>query len=352
MLTRKLFETLSEVTRHLRAGAATRFNWFSHETGLLLIILLEWLYFNSVGSRFGTLDNSKDLLRHSVEIGLLALAATPVILAGGIDLSLGSLLGLCAIVFGKTWRDGHLPIWLAATVALGAGLTGGALNAALITRLRLPPLIVTLATFSLFRGLAEALTRGVDTFTGFPASFLRLGQGEWLGYPAQGPLFLAVAISIWLLAHRTTFGRACRAIGFAPEGARYAGLPVQQYVAKTYLLAGFVSGLAAIIYSSRLGQAKADAGIGYELYAITAVVLGGASIFGGVGSVHGTLLGVAALAILNNGLVHARQPREVAGMLTGALLIVALALPVALRGVAAASKRREKPLQATQEVKV
>lgn len=284
----------------------------------------EWLFFNSIGPRFGTLDNTYDILRHSVEIGLLALVMTPIILTGGIDLSVGSLLGLCAILFGKLWRDAGLPPWAAGLGTLLLGTLAGGLNAALITGLRLPPLIVTLGTYSLFRGLAEAITRGVDTFTNFPAAFLFLGQERWLGLPAQAPIFLAVAGAVWLLVHRTTYGRSFRALGFAPEGARYAGLPVQRRIALVYVLAGAVCALAAIIYTARLGQAKADAGTGYELFAITAVVLGGTSIFGGTGSVHGTLLGVAAIAVLNNGLVHARQPREVAGMLTGLLLIVAL----------------------------
>ena len=296
-----------------------------HETVLLLVLALEWVFFNSVGPRFGTLDNTFDIVRHSVEIGLLALVMTPIILTGGIDLSVGSLLGLCAILFGKLWRDAGLSPLLAGGVTLGLGALAGGLNAALITGLRLPPLIVTLGTYSLFRGLAEAITRGVDTFTNFPASFLFLGQERFLGLPAQAPIFIAVAVAVWLLVHRTTFGRAFRAIGFAPEGARYAGLPVGRRLAFVYVLAGVVAALAAIIYTARLGQAKADAGTGYELFAITAVVLGGTSIFGGVGSVPGTLLGVAAIAVLNNGLVHARQPREVAGMLTGALLLVALA---------------------------
>src|SRR5205814_5288515 len=163
----------------------------------------------------------------------------------------------------------------------------------------------------------------------FPAWFLFLGQERWLGLPAQAPIFVMVAVALWLLVHRMTFGRSFRAIGFSPEGARYAGLPVAQRLALAYVLAGGVAALAAIIYTARLGQARADAGTGYELLAITAVVLGGTSIFGGVGTVHGTLLGVAAIAVLNNGLVHARQPREVAGMLTGALLLLALSASVA-----------------------
>lgn len=299
--------------------------WLRHETVLLVLVAAEWMYFNSVGARFGTLDNTFDILRHSVEIGLLAVAMTPIILTGGIDLSVGSLLGLCAVCFGKLWRDAGvpLPVAVAGTLALGA-LTGG-VNATLITRLKLPPLIVTLGTFSLFRGVAEAITRGVDTFTGFPANFLFWGQERWLGMPAQAPVFIVVVVAMWLLVHRMTFGRTVRAIGFSAEGARYAGVPVERRVATAYVLAGVIAALAAIIYTARLGQAKADAGTGYELFAITAVVLGGTSIFGGRGSVHGTLIGVAAIAVLNNGLVHARLPREAAGVLTGGLLVLALA---------------------------
>jgi rhamnose transport system permease protein len=301
-----------------------RSNLAKHETILLAVVIAEWFYFNSVGAHFGSIDNTFDIIRHSVEIGLLGLVMTPIILTGGIDLSVGSLLGLCAILFGKLWRDAGLSPMAAGLCTLGIGAVAGGLNAALITWLRLPPLIVTLGTYSLFRGVAEAITHGVDTFTGFPASFLFLGQERWFGVPAQAPVFILVTIGIWLLVHRTTFGRSFRAIGYSPEGARYAGLPVERRIAIVYVLAGIVSALAAIIYTARLGQAKADAGTGYELYAITAVVLGGTSIFGGIGTVHGTLLGVAAIAVLSNGLVHARQPREVAGMLTGLLLILAL----------------------------
>lgn len=299
-----------------------------HEAILLLVLVAEWIFFDAIGRNFGTYDNSCDILRHSCEIGLLALAMTPIILTGGIDLSVGSLLGLCAILFGKLWRDGHFPIPVAAACTIGIGALAGGINAGLITLLRLPPLIVTLGTYSLFRGLAEAITKGVDTFTDFPNSFLFLGQERWLGIPAQAPVFIVAAIFFWLLVHRTTFGRSFRAIGYAPQGTRFAGIPVSRRIGMTYVLAGIVAAVAAIIYTARLGQAKADAGTGYELFAITAVVLGGTSIFGGVGSIHGTLLGVAAIAVLQSGIVHALQPSEMAGMLTGVLLILALTASV------------------------
>src|SRR5580765_1779438 len=129
-----------------------------HEAILLVVLILEWLYFNAVRPHFADRDNTWDILRHSVEIGLLALVMTPIILTGGIDLSVGSLLGLCAILFGKLWRDAHLPIPFAITLTLCIGALGGGLNAILITTLRRPPLIVTLGTYSLFRGLGEAST--------------------------------------------------------------------------------------------------------------------------------------------------------------------------------------------------
>jgi rhamnose transport system permease protein len=311
----------------------------SHEMLLLYVLIAEWLFFYFAGTTtnrrgvvvgFGTVDRQFDILRHSCEIGLLALALTPVILTAGIDLSVGSLLGLCAILFGKLWHDGGLSIPLAAALTLGLGAIGGGLNAGLITTLRLPPLIVTLGTYSLFRGLAEAITHGAITYTDFPESFLFLGQERWLGLPTQAWLFFLMAVVVWLLVHRTTFGRSFRAIGYSPEGARYAGLPVNRRVALVYVLAGFIAALAAIIYTARLGQAKADAGTGYELFAITAVVLGGTSIFGGSGSVHGTLLGVAAIAVLKNGLaclpavMRMNAAEEMSGLLTGALLLLAL----------------------------
>jgi ribose/xylose/arabinose/galactoside ABC-type transport system permease subunit len=317
---------------------------FRFETLLAVVLVVEIVLFNQTATNFSTQDNCFEILRLSVEIGLLALVMTPVILTGGIDLSVGSLLGLCAVLFGKMWRDAHMPPLLAGACTLGIGALAGGLNALLITRLRLPPLIVTLGSFSLFRGLAEAITRGVDNFTNFPESFLVLGQGYIAGVvPAQVPVFAAVAAGVWLLVHRTVLGRAWRAIGFSPAGTRYAGIPVEQRLTLVYVLSGAVSALAALVYVAHLGQAKADAGTGFELLAITAVVLGGTSIFGGVGSVHGTLLGLAALAVLKNGLFLSDQPSELANILTGALLLAVLAGEALMKKL---GNRRAKPILA------
>ena len=345
-------------TREPAPTSAWKRVFLRYETLLLLAVVAEWLFFYFAGTStnrrgvvvgFGTVDRQFDILRHSCEIGLLALALTPIIITAGIDLSVGSLLGLCAILFGKLWHDAGFSIPLASLCALGFGVLGGALNAALITTLRLPPLIVTLGTYSLFRGLAEAITHGVVTYTDFPAAFLFVDQDRWQGVPVQAWIFAAVGIGIWVLVHRTTIGRSFRAIGFSPAGARYAALPVQRNVALAYVLAGLISAVAAIIYTARLGQAKADAGAGYELFAITAVVLGGTSIFGGVGTVHGTLLAVAAIAILKNGLaclpvvMRMNAAEEMSGLLTGALLLVTLSASMWPALAARVRRRRAAP---------
>jgi rhamnose transport system substrate-binding protein len=299
----------------------------SHEGVLALLLVAEIAVFSAVGKNFWSADNASGIVRLGAEIGLLALAMTPVIVTGGIDLSVGSLMGLSAVLFGKMWRDGHLPLGVAAVVTLAIGASAGLLNATIITRLRIPPLIVTLGTFSLFRGLAEGITAGVDNYTNFPDSFLFLGQGYILGkIPAQLPLFAAVAAGYWMLLHRTAIGRGLFAVGWSPEGARHAGIPVERRLRLVYLLSGVVASVAALVYVSHNGQAKADAGTGYELRAITAVVLGGTSIFGGRGKLHGTLIGLFAIVVLQQGLLLADQPAELGGILVGALLIVAIAV--------------------------
>jgi len=297
----------------------------THEGVLAVAVAIEIACFAAIGSNFVSAGNAVEIARASGEIALLALAQTAVILTGGIDLSMGSLLGLSAVVMGAAWHDLGLPMAVAVLVAPAVGMAGGALNAVLVSRLGLPPLIVTLGTYSLFRGIAEGMTAGVRNYTGFPQAFLFLGQGHLPGgVPVQLPLVLLAALSFWLLVHRTPIGRGLRAIGFSPEGARYAGIPVARRLAAAYVLSGLAAGVAATVYAARLGQAKADAGTGFELLAITAVVLGGTSIFGGRGSIHGTLLGLLALALLHNGLRLADLPAELAGIMTGVLLIAAI----------------------------
>lgn len=294
---------------------------------LLVVLAFEILAFSVFGNNFFSTSNGFEITRLAVEIGLLALVMTPIIITGGIDLSVGSMMGLSAVVFGALWRDAGLSLPLAIALTLLIGLLGGYLNAIMVTKLRFPPLIVTLGTFSLFRGIAEGLTRGIENYFGFPAEFLYLGQGYIFNLiPTQLIIFILAILGIYWLLQRTTFGRALYAIGYSQEGARFAGIKVRRTLSIIYTLSGFMASLAAVIYVAHLGQAKSDAGTGYELMAITAVVLGGASIFGGRGTVLGTVLGLFAIVILQNGLRLSGLPAEFAGILTGVLLIATILL--------------------------
>ena len=297
------------------------------ELVLLVAVAVEIAVFSAIAPAFFSVGNGFEIVRSSVELGLLAVALTPILVSGGIDVSVGAMMGLSAVVFGAAVTGWHLATPLAILLALVVGLLGGALNAALVAWLDVPPLIVTLGSMSLFRGIAEGLTQAAVNYTGFPPGFVAFGQGYLLGVvPPQLLLFIGVVVCYVVMLHHSVAGRALYAIGFAPAGARYAGVPVRTRVAQVYVLAGVVSSLAAVVYVAHLGQARSDAGTGYELDAITAVVLGGTSVFGGRGSLWGTLLGLAAISVMRNGLQLAALPSELAGVMTGTLLLVTIAL--------------------------
>jgi rhamnose transport system permease protein len=215
---------------------------------------------------------------------------------------------------------------------------GGALNGVLIAEFKIPPLIVTLGSFSAFRGIAEGITHGAVNYSGFAKSFLFLGQGYVLGMPAQLPILVFALAGYAVLLHRSVIGRGLYAIGFAGNGARYAGIPVARRIGLVYFMSGRAASVAAIVYVAHLGQAKSDAGTGYELDAITAVVLGGASVAGGRGTILGTVLGLFSISILQNGLHLAALPSELTGILTGTVLV----LTIAMDRLRARSKKSER----------
>src|SRR6188472_651292 len=225
------------------------------EWRLILAVLAEIALFAAVAPNFLTVGNFFEVTRLSVELGLLAVALTPVIIAGGIDLSVGAMLGLSAVTFGAVASAGA-PVPIAALAALTVGAAGGALNALLIAWFDIPPLIVTLGSLSLFRGIAEGLTRAAVNYTGFSPGLLALGQGYlWGVVPTQLPLFVLVLAGYAILLHKSIVGRALYAIGFSPAGARYAGISVRRRLGLVYLLSGLASSVAAIIYVAHLGQA-------------------------------------------------------------------------------------------------
>lgn len=287
--------------------------------GEIAVFAVSTDYFLSVGNLF-------EIARFTTALGVLALAMTPVIVTGGIDLSVGAMMGLAAVSLGVLHQDWGWPMPVAIAGVLGIGALGGALNGASVARLGVPPLIVTLGSLALFRGIAEGITGGSISYSGFPAWFHDLGQGYLGGVvPRQAILLVAAAAGVYLLLQRSVVGRSLYAIGFGADGARYAGVPVARRLMLVYVVSGLAAALAALVYVAHIGQARSDAGNGYELNAITAVVLGGASVAGGRGTVVGTLLGLFILAVLQNGLQLAALPSELVGVLTGVVLVGALA---------------------------
>ncbi len=293
---------------------------------LLALLGLELLLFGLTAERFATGENALEIVRSSCELGLLALAMTLVLSAGSIDLSIGSVMGLAAVTLGGLHANGW-PIWLAIAAALVVGSACGLLNGVAVGWIGVPPLLATLATMALFRGVAEGVTGGYAVYTRFPASFLYLGQGYVFRLvPPQLPLLALFAALAWTLAHRMPFGRRLAAIGYSAGAALHAGVPLRRDRLVVHLLSGATAALAGILYVAHLGQAKADAGAGYELVAITIVALGGTSIFGGERTIAGSLLALFAISVLQNGLLLAGQPSELGSILMGVLLVAAVLL--------------------------
>lgn len=278
----------------------------SRHFGLLAALALVVVGFGLASENFRDPLNLLDRSRHWVEIGLIAVPMTFIIAAGGIDLSVGSLLAMCAIAAGICFRDLHWPLAMALAVGALAGAAGGAFNGLLVSRLRIPALVATLATMALFRGLAMGLSQA-SPIREFPDGFTDWGSTAALnvgGYaiPQQTLILLAAVVVGDFLFRKTRAGRWAVQIGENETAARFAAIPVGQVRFGLFLASGLVCGLASIINTARFATAHPAAGTGLELEVIAAVVIGGTRITGGGGSVLGTLLGLLILGLLRFGM--------------------------------------------------
>lgn len=294
-----------------------------HETFLALLLVLVLIVLSWQSDRFFTVSNLLNQGRLMTEIGLIAIAMTFVIATGGIDLSVGSILGLVAILLGVFWQNAGMPLPLAIVAAIAAGTLAGFMNGIIITRFRVPPLIATLATLALYRGLAEGISQA-RSVRGYPDWFYVLGQGQVLGVPTQLWILFAAAIIAAVILAYTRWGRTVYAIGSNEVASRFSGLSVEKTKLALYTASGFAASLAAVIFVSRVSTTRSDMGTGIELDAITAVVLGGTSIFGGRGTILGTIIGLCLIQALKNGLSLAGVKGDGTIMLIGAVLILAI----------------------------
>ncbi|MBE3599328.1 MAG: ABC transporter permease [Limnochordaceae bacterium] len=295
---------------------------------LVLLIVLTLIVQGAIVPGFLNGYNLLNTLQYGVEIGLLAIAETLVIISGGggIDLSVGSQVSLASIVLGVLVIRLHQDLWLSVAAVMLLGLWMGAVNGGMVAYVGIPPLLATLGTMYVYSSLALVLTGGIPV-SGFPPEFFGIGQGTALGIPNQVLwIFLPVVVLLGLLAHRSVLGRHLFGVGANETAARFAGIDVRAVRFWVYVVAGFLAALGAVIMTSRVATAKPDAGLGYELRAITVAVLGGTDIFGGRGSVAGTVMAILLITLLSNGLDLAMvHPIWQVGML-GAVLIAGVLL--------------------------
>jgi len=306
------------------ATAVLRRIKFSREVVLLGVLIVLMVVMSLLSPLFFTVGNLLNTSRFFVEVGLMALGMTLIIITGGIDLSVGSNLALVSVAVGFSYAAG-LPLPLAIVFGLVVGMAAGLFNGLFITLLDLHPLVVTLGTFALFQGLAYGLTNA-EAVSDFPGWFAYFGQAYFGPVPLQLFVFILAVVVVWLILSRTSFGRYVYAIGNNEEAARFSGVPVRKVKLALYAGIGLLVAMASVIYTSRVYTARGDSGLGLELDVISAVVLGGASIYGGSGTIGGTVLGVLIIATLRNGLVLAGVPSTWQVFVLGVLLLVAVFL--------------------------
>jgi rhamnose transport system permease protein len=293
-----------------------------HEVVLVLLLAGLMAAAGAVMPNFVNLESQLFLSRHLWETAILALGMTLIIITAGIDLSVGSAMGMCAVALGMCFHHTG-SVALSCVACLAVGGAGGMLNGALIAWLKVHPLIVTLATYAAFRGIAEGASQGA-VYSRFGENFESLARGMWLGVPIAAYIFGVLAIVFAIFLAKTPTGRFLYAIGHNETAARFSGIAVDRIKFWLYTTSGLLAGLATLIYVSRFNTAKADAGAGLELDVITAVVVGGTSIFGGRGNIAGTVLGL--LLIHETKLFVGRYWRadELKGLVVGILLILSV----------------------------
>jgi rhamnose transport system permease protein len=300
---------------------------FSWQT-LLLLVAAAIFVANSLASPYFLSPWSlSDATFNFTEKALIALAMALLIIAGEIDLSVAAIIALASTAMGFALQYGaDTPVLVA--IGIGTGLLAGAFNGVLVTRLGLPSIVVTIGTMSLFRGISY-IVLGDQAFKGYPASFAFFGQGYvWWVVSFEFVLFLVMAVVYYGLLHKTTFGRRIFVIGNNATASQFSGVRVERIKFILFCLTGVMSGVAAVLLTSRLGSTRPSIAQGWELEVITMVVLGGVAILGGAGSISGVVIAAFIMGLVTFGMGLLNVPGIVQSIFIGLLLIVVIALPI------------------------
>ena len=304
---------------------------------LVLLLLVVVGGFGATTEGFLDFYNLSDSTFNYSEKALIALAMALIIIAGDIDISVAATVALTSVMMGlaKNAGAGAAVIVL---VGLGSGALCGALNGFLITRFALPSIVVTIGTLSLYRGTALVIL-GDGAITGYPAALSTLGNGyigdlvglPWLQIPIEFAIFVIAAIIIGVVLHKTIIGRRIYSIGANPIASRFSGIAVNRYRLMLFIFVGTFAGLASVLLTGRIGSTRPNIAMGWELDAITMVILGGVSINGGSGSLLGVVLAIIVLGMFTFGLQMMNVPGIVMSMILGGLLIVSMIVPILIR---------------------
>lgn len=274
---------------------------------------------------YSWLNISNGILMSTAVVGLLALGVTFVIITGGIDLSVGTSMTLCAVLVGHYVVGWNLPLWSGLLLGMFFGAAVGAVNGALIAFLKLPPFIATLATMKACQGLALIISHLAPIIFTNVKGWSGIAQGNLIGSIPNGALILFVAAVIAsIILNRTVLGRYTFALGSNFEATKLSGVKVNRWIVAIYALCGVFVGLGAVVLTSRLGAAQPDLGLGYELQAIAAAIIGGTSLLGGKGSMTGTMIGALIITVLTNGLQVLQVQQEWQYVVVGAVIILAV----------------------------
>lgn len=333
---------MSEITerRHIPDRLGTSYTrLFASWEMLLLGVAIAIFIANSFASPyFLNAWNLSDATFNFTEKALIAFAMTLLIISGEIDLSVAAIIALASTAMGAAAQMGVGTPGLV-LIGIGTGLVCGAINGGLVAGLKLPSIVVTIGTMSLFRGISY-IVLGDKAYGGYPESFAYFGQGYvvWV-FSFEFVLFIAFALIFGILLHATTFGRRIYAIGNNEFASRFSGIPVERMKFTLFILTGLMSGIAAVCLTSRLGSTRPSIAQGWELEIITMVVLGGVSILGGAGSIIGVVIAAFVMGLVTFGLGLLNVPGIVMSIFIGLLLIITISLPILGRKF----KARQKP---------
>lgn len=294
------------------------------EMGMAIPLVLLIVIVGIVNPVFLDVDNILNILRQTAFTFIIGVAMTFVLIGGGLDLSVGSVLALGGVISGLAMLAG-IPVWLSVLLGVLVGVAVGLFNGVVVTRFKIPSLIVTLGMMYFARGVVQVLTRGNPVYP-LPEEFNFLGQGFIWGIP----VVIIVAAVLGVLGHivlsQTAFGRAVYAAGGNRETARLSGINVNRVQTWVYVLCGGSAGLAGVLTAARLASALSNAGTGMELQVIAAVIIGGTSMFGGSGSILGTIIGVLLMNVIANGMILVRISVYYQAMVIGAIIILAVGI--------------------------